>query len=74
MSILATGDSCEMQVIIMVKHAANHYLPTSPDATAEFRFSLLLFPCIYLFPLEFKGYFLYFKAPPSNYKHSMETG
>lgn len=72
--ILAIGDSCEMQLIVTVKHAVNHDLPKSPDITVDFRFGLFLFPCIYLFPSELKGYLMYYKAPSSNFRHPTALG
>lgn len=58
-----------MHPIIVAKHAVNHSLPKPPDTAGEFRFYLILFPCIYLFPLELEGYFIYYKTLSSNYRH-----
>lgn len=72
--ILTIGNSCAMHPIIVVKQAVNHALPKPPDTTGEFRFYLILFLCIYLFPLELKGYFINYKTPSSNYRHLTALG
>lgn len=51
-----------MHPVIVVKHAVNHSLPKPPDATAEFGLYLILFPCLYLFPLELEGYFIHLQV------------
>lgn len=63
-----------MHPITMVKHAVNHSLPKPPDTTAEFRLYLILFPCLYLSPLELKGYFIHHKILSSNYSHLTALG
>lgn len=72
--ILTIGNSCAMHPIIVAKHAVNHSLPKPPDTTGEFRFYLILFLCIYLFPLELEGYCIYYKTLSSNYRHLTALG